>query len=199
MSSRHAPANTANAGWFLNVFWIDRTVADELFYFSHGDFEELEARGLGGHHGLGSMIGGGIGSGMVGGGVGGVGGVGGGGHHGLGSIIGGGSGSMIGGGIGGGMFGGGVGGGVGLGGVGGGGHHGLGSIIGGGLGSIIGGGMGDGMFGGIGDVGGHKSQRREEEELWARRFVYPLMYRLGCTDTSLHPSLSFYGDFDELE
>jgi hypothetical protein len=52
---------------------------------------------------------------------------------------------------------------------------------------------------GKGGKGGKDVKSREEEELWTRRFVCPLLRRLGCTDISLHPSLSFYGDFDELD
>ena len=64
-----------------------------------------------------------------------------------------------------------------------------------------------GIGGSVGGIG-HKTQgqpqtqyvqSREEEEFWARRFVFSVLYRLDCTEISLHHSLSFYGDFDELD
>jgi hypothetical protein len=58
---------------------------------------------------------------------------------------------------------------------------------------------GGGSMGSSAPPGAGGVQSREEEELWARRSVFPLLYRLGCTDISLHHSPSFYGDFDELD
>src|ERR1700728_4520761 len=69
-------ANTANrkvlsvAGLFFTRILDRLDVGDELFYFSYGDLGELEARGPGGHHGIGGMVGasgGGGGMGMGGG------------------------------------------------------------------------------------------------------------------------------------
>jgi hypothetical protein len=46
---------------------------------------------------------------------------------------------------------------------------------------------------------GPKRGKRDDEEFWARRFVFSFLYRLAYTDISLHRPLSFYGDFDELD